>query len=372
MFTRNAYAIVPAALLVASAAWAAPLPYTITDLGALGANDSRAFSLNDSGQIAGWAFVSGVPGGGVSHAFRYSGGTMTDLGTLGGTNSGAYGINGAGYVAGASWTTSDPNNMGRHAFLYDGTTMNDLGTLGGPESGAFMVNANNKVVGWANLATGGYHAFMYDWASKTMNDLGALPTGSLSCAQGVNDNDVVVGYAGVNGDADYHAFSYSGGTMTDLGTLGGTNSQAWSVNNTGVIVGSSDVLLGGGTHPFMYSNGVITDLFGVMPYPVGMHEAYGINDAGDIVGTLYTGMGYAGFVYDGSTIYDVNTLLSSNPGNLNVWSIFDINNNGQMVGYAFNSLNQGRAVLLTPVPEPATLTLLVLAAVAALCRKRRV
>ncbi len=353
----------------AISAWASPGPYTITDLGTLGGADSRAFSLNDSGQVAGWAFVSGGLGNGVSHAFRYTGGSMTDLGTLGGTNSGAYGINSAGYVAGASWTTSDPNNMGRHAFLYDGTNMNDLGTLGGSESGAYMVNVNNKVVGWANNAAGQYRAFMYDHSSKSMSDLGALPTGTVSCAQGVNDNDEVVGYSGVNSDLDYHAFLHSSGSMTDLGTLGGTNSQAWSINNNGVIVGSSDVA-GGGTHPFVYSNGVITDLVSTMPVPTGTNEAYGINDSGDIVGTLLGGTNYYGFIHTGSNIYDVNSLLTSNPGGWNVWSIFDINNNGQMVGYAFNSQNQSHAVLLTPVPEPAMLGLLALGGLTLLRRRR--
>ena len=49
-------------------------------------------------------------------------------------------------------------------------------------------------------------------------------------------------------------------TVTDLGTLGGTFSQAWGINNNGSVVGfatlTGDTLL----HAFLWRKGVITDL----------------------------------------------------------------------------------------------------------------
>ena len=54
------------------------------------------------------------------------------------------------------------------------------------------------------------------------------------------DGTAVVGYSFVAGDAAYHAFGWSGGTMSDLGTLGGTYSYAYGVSANGaVVVGTS-------------------------------------------------------------------------------------------------------------------------------------
>ncbi len=54
-----------------------------------------------------------------------------------------------------------------------------------------------------------------------MTDLGDLG-GEESFAKGINDDGQVVGYSDASaGILSPHAFVYSGGTMTDLGTLPG-------------------------------------------------------------------------------------------------------------------------------------------------------
>ena len=110
---------------------------TMQDLGTLGGTDydgSDARSINSSGSIVGFAETSA----GTQDAYLYNGSTMTNLGTLGGTashtmESRAYGINDSGQVVGWALTTN-----GSHAFLYNGTTMKDLGTLGGDQSEAWL------------------------------------------------------------------------------------------------------------------------------------------------------------------------------------------------------------------------------------------
>ena len=80
-----------------------------------------------------------------------------------------------------------------------------------------------------------------------MIDLGSLSVvnGSEfpSVAQAVNDAGQVVGFAYVSflqTGHDVHAFSWTAKDgMIDLGTLGGTYSNALAVNATGQVVGTS-------------------------------------------------------------------------------------------------------------------------------------
>jgi probable HAF family extracellular repeat protein len=51
-----------------------------------------------------------------------------------------------------------------------------------------------------------------------------------------------------------HAFLYSDGKMTDLGTLGGKESVAFGINDAGQIVGWADNA-NGYAHAFLYSFG---------------------------------------------------------------------------------------------------------------------
>jgi probable HAF family extracellular repeat protein len=52
---------------------------------------------------------------------------------------------------------------------------------------------------------------------------------------GINKGQVV-GFAAIASPA-YHAFVWQNGIMTDLGTLGGSESYAYSINDSGQVVG---------------------------------------------------------------------------------------------------------------------------------------
>src|SRR5271169_5564933 len=71
-------------------------------------------------------------------------------------------------------------------------------------------------------------------------DLGTLG-GSFSLAYGINDNGQIDGFSTLPGDNVVHSFLYNHGAMTDLGTLGGPNSQSFAnLNNATQVAGYAE------------------------------------------------------------------------------------------------------------------------------------
>jgi probable HAF family extracellular repeat protein len=117
--------------------------------------------------------------------------------------------------------------------------MQDLGALpGGSLSGAYGVSADGSVVvGWSLNAARYWRAFRWT-ASGGMQDLGALPGGSLSGAYGVSaDGSVVVGWS-LNAAGERRPLRWTAaGAMQDLGALPGSVwSEARGVSADGSIV----------------------------------------------------------------------------------------------------------------------------------------
>jgi probable HAF family extracellular repeat protein len=74
-----------------------------------------------------------------------------------------------------------------------------------------------------------------------ITDLGTLG-GSESYALGINNSGLVVGNSNPAGDPNYHATLWSGSAATDLGTLGGTYGVGYAINSARQIAGTSMML----------------------------------------------------------------------------------------------------------------------------------
>jgi probable HAF family extracellular repeat protein len=93
--------------------------------------------------------------------------------------------------------------------------------------------------------------------------------------------------AHAGGPVNAHAFFYSGGVMTDIGTLPGDSfTFASGLNSQGQVVGDSSSLLGQG-HAFLWkAQSGMVDLSTLIPANSGwvLHTATGINDSGQVTG----------------------------------------------------------------------------------------
>ena len=150
----------------------------------------------------------------------------------------------------------------------------------------------------------------------TITDLGtlggsfSLANGLVSGATGINASGQVVGYSYTAGNAAELAFLYSGGVLTNLGTLGGSQSAASAINNAGQVVGQAYTTGNASADAFLYSAGVMIDL-GAGPNS----GATGINASGQVVGFDASG----GFLYSGGVMTSLPTLggSSSQPAGIN-------------------------------------------------------
>ena len=158
--------------------------------------------------------------------------------------------------------------------------------------------------------------------SYLVTDLGTLG-GAQSEALAINDLAQVVGSA-QRSDGTTHAFFFDGSTVKDLGTIGGPNSVATGVNDRGQIVGRSDSVIGN-VKGFVITNGVRRSL-GTLGGSNSAANA--ISPLGDVVGSATTTNNVAtrAFLLHDGTMKSLGTLGGRNS------VATAINGSGEIVG----------------------------------------
>ena len=295
----------------------------------------------------------GAAGTAPAHASTWYPYRLIDLGTFGGPQAGQGNgpyINSGGVVAGTADTaTADPyapnDNSAfngdpyvQHAFLSRGGTLIDLGALGPKPAGNSSypngINAQADAAGLSDngqidpvTGTAAAHAVL--WAGGKITDLGTLG-GHESQAFALNNYDQVAGVAAdaisdpfsmMSWGTQARAFLWQHGHMRDLGTLGGPDSFAWFINGSGQIAGVSYTSANPNpvtgqppVHVFLWQNGTMRDLGslgGSVPIFGGV---VALNDRGQIVGQsdLAGDKKAHPFLWNGTQMTDLGTLGGDN------------------------------------------------------------
>ena len=311
--------------------------YSLNDLGTLGSSSAIGFKINNSGTTIGWAETVD----GYSQAFQSSpGGSLQTLAALSASDSFALGINSAGVIAGTAYVNGQPHGVIWNGVIGNGPGTTDLG------AGIFVTGINDPGV----VIGGNGHAFIL--VNGVYQDLGALPGGDWSSASGINQSGTVVGDSSV-ASGNFRGFVWNPQSgMLELGTLGGLNSHATGINQSGEVIGHAS-LASGYEHAFSALGAIMTDL-GTLG---GSSYAYGINDSGTIVGYSWTPNSDRphAFVYLNGMMIDLNSLIPSGAG----WELLEaygINNAGQIVGEGLLN-GQSHAFRLDPALPPGIRTL---------------
>lgn len=196
-----------------------------------------------------------------------------------------------------------------------------------------------------------------------------LPHGyNFASAFAVNNAGQAVGRVfSVSTPTQQAAFFEQGSTVC-LGTSEGRNSNALAINNSGQIVGWVENEQGQHVATIFDSTGQ-GDNISLVLLNGYQTRAFSNNDNGNVVGHSALEDGYtyvAGFLFDGTEMLDLQELIPKDSG----WNIdvaWDINNLNQIIGWGYLN-GQQQAFLMSPIPEPATLTML---AIGALIIRRR-
>lgn len=343
--------------------------YTFTDLGHADGVSAAAAGINSAGQVVGLYMDSSH----LNHAVTWINGQAIELGSAStnwgfggfsnpwGMSGSAISINNAGQIV---WSPVDINNAS-HATAWNNGVTTDLGTLGGAQSEALGINQAGQIVGRAQDVNGNWQAVA--WNNGQPTEL-AAPVGTSSWqANAVNNAGQIVGTGIRQSDNTRQPVMWDQGVATNLDTSW-TQSyqiQAYGLNNVGQVVGSVKAPNNVDYYRAVeWDHGVAT-LLG-MPSGYYAAEAKGVNDAGQVVGFMLShdaNVSFRAATWINGQVVDLNSLLSASVLDEG-WVLLGanaINDNGQIVGQAYNSkMGVINAFVLTPVPESSTLAMMFL------------
>lgn len=321
-------------LVQSPTAWSAVYGVTVIGVGAV-------FDLNNRGMVVGRSSL-GEP-------FVWSSGSITTLPKpLGALEATPISLNDAGIIVGFA----EFDAAGRQAVYWNSGSVTLLNDLDGENSMARGINSFGQIVGYSSDGkfSDGRALHAVRWTNWGIDFVGP----QRSIANAINNNGDFVGK--ISNVAQI--WDVAGGGI-EAGNLGGADTEPSALNDSRQVIGSSK--LGGHrafrSHAYIWDAGQTLDI-DALSTSRQSSVATDINDAGQVVGTL-AHLGSA-FLWEEGEMNLLNDLLAQPEG----WNIFEaaaINDRGQIIGRGTIG-GTNFSVLLTPVPLPSTLGLLLLGA----------
>jgi uncharacterized membrane protein len=353
--------LIALSLLLSSAA-ANAVTYNIAVLDSLGSQNSRAYALNDNGQVVGQSYsdadaemrsviwnngaVQSLGVTGIARGINNSGTVVGETGSanlaqptgyayswtssvgvknlaipgLGGAQSGAYDINEAGVITGFAWPTDAPFSTFGQGFIYEDDTMNPLGTYNDPNgySRGHGINDSKQIAGRSSdgVFAGNPKYTTYWDENQNLNQF--QNAAGYSTAEQINNNGLIVGAVRqVSTGSVLYAATWDTDGNENILNAGIFGSKVWSTNDSNVLVGYDQ-------------------------------SASGAADRKAFVS------------YDGANIVDLNSVVDlSGTGIVTLTEAFDINANGDIVGVGVTASGYEQAFILTAVPVPAAVWMFV-------------
>ena len=299
--------------------------YDLIPLGRLASGDvTRAEALNNLGHVVGYS---------AGKAFLWTPKTgMQALPGLGGTSWSATDINDDGVIVGSARPSGSSSEK---PVRWVGGVIEQLSI----QSGWAQVIAENGLIGGSLSSR---KAFIYD------TELHVIDEGPYAGLLDMNDHGTAVGYVDLSTPV-----VWENGERRELTADGPM--KATAINNNGWIVGY------GSGSPVLWRGDEVIPLEPDLPGFSATVTA--INDSGQVVGWVPLGWmpEMFTFLWEDGNLFDLQPLLLPEDSEWELSEINDINESGQMVGIGTHPTLGSQAILLTPVPEPASLTLLMVA-----------
>ena len=271
---------------------------------------------------------------------------------------------------------------------------------GGVETKIFDINDNNIAMGRTkNGSSPRWQAFVYDYNTSSYYPLqrngpfdgsGSRQSYPLEGPKTLSENNIAVGYeetrggqglggvvwTDVFGDGTLNGIAFNG-TINQLPASDGSfPGQAPAYETNGISINDNDITLvefeDSGTYGLTNLTTVINS---ALPQPLGANTNYfDLNNDLMVLGESQNDSATERMLFLWSQTDGVVNLQSALRSDYADWTldeVFELNDAGQIAAWAIDSLGQERLVLLSPVPEPGSLSLAMVACVSLMGLARR-